>query len=54
MATEPVDGRNEAARRFIEPVQDEVVLSSEFEAEFRRRLEDEDYVGALVVAIYFS
>lgn len=54
MKTHQRDCKNEAARRFIEPIQEEVALSTAFEAEFKRRIEEGDYVGAVVIAIYFS
>lgn len=54
MATQTGDARNRAAKSFIEPVLGEDVLPSCIEDAVRKRLDEEKYVEALVIAIYFE
>lgn len=54
MAIQPTDRRDRAAKDIIEPAVQEGFLPARIETEVKRRLEREEYVEALVIAIYFD
>lgn len=54
MATQKPARRDRDAKQFLEPALGELSLPSHVEREVRQRLEDGEYVEALVVAIYFD
>jgi hypothetical protein len=54
MTTQPPASRGRDAKTFLEPALGELSLPSHVECEVRQRLEEGEYVEALVVAIYFD
>lgn len=54
MATQQPARRDRDAKTFLEPALGEVSLPSHIEREVQKRLEEGEYVEALVVAIYFD
>lgn len=54
MSLQTPESRNEDAKRFLDPIRDDVVLPLDMQEEFQRCVENGDYVDALVIAIYFG
>lgn len=54
MATQSPARRDGDAKTFLEPALGELSLPSHIEREVRQRLEEGEYVEALVTAIYFD
>lgn len=54
MAIQPTDRRNRAAKDIIEPAIQEDFLPARIETEVKQCLDREEYVEALVIAIYFD